>query len=130
MWWNDEQPLSDVEACLRAADKVSQPSLAFRTRVLDEALTVRHRSLSLHRIQTLTSSFLAASLLLFLPGYYHSLRSPLPRTLTTPTAVASAWSTEALPSPSLLAADAYEWGLVQAALAERDQSARALRGSL
>jgi len=125
MWSNDEL---DVEGCVRAAERLPQPSLTFRTRVLDEALRVRHRSLSLHRIQTLTSSFLAASLLLFLPGYYHTLRNPIG--WPSPTAVSSSWTVATLPTPSLGTADAYEWGLVQAALADRDESARIIRGAL
>jgi len=125
MWSNDEL---DVEGCVRAAERLPRPSLTFRTRVLDEALRVRHRSLSLHRIQTLTSSFLAASLLLFLPGYYHTLRNPVGWPSTT--AVSSSWTVATLPTPSLRTADAYEWSLVQAALADRDESARIIRGAL
>jgi hypothetical protein len=122
MWSNEEL---DVEACVRSAERLPQPSLSFRNRVLDEALRVRHRSLSLHRIQTLTSSFLAASLLLFLPGYYHTLRNP-----SGTAAAGSSRTVATLPTPSLATADAYEWGLVQAALADRNESARIIRGAL
>uniref|UniRef100_A0A7C2NWW4 Uncharacterized protein n=1 Tax=Schlesneria paludicola TaxID=360056 RepID=A0A7C2NWW4_9PLAN len=128
MSWTDESPRPDIVACLQSADRLRPPSLAFRTRVLDEALRVRQRSLSLHRIQTLTTSLLAAGLLMFLPGYYRSLHEPV--SWTAPPTVATSWTAASLPVPTVRTADAYEWALVQAALAERDESMRIIRGAL
>jgi hypothetical protein len=128
MWLNDEDAGRTIEDCVRAADALPQLPVAFRSRVLDEALRVRHRSLSLHRVQALTTSFLAASLLLFLPGYYHTLNNPIswPSTST----LAPSWTMATRPDVSHVSADAYEWSLVQAALADRSESARIIRGAL
>lgn len=129
MWLNDEDPGRTIEDCVRAADQLPHLPVAFRSRVLDEALRVRHRSLSLHRVQALTTSFLAASLLLFLPGYYHTLHNPISWPSPT-TTYAPNWTAASLPDVSHVSADAYEWGLVQAALADRTASARIIGAAL
>lgn len=128
MWPNDEPLNIDIEDQIRAANRVPRLSVGFRSRVMDEALRVRQRTLSLHRIQTLTTSFLAASLLLFLPGYYHSLQNPA--SWASPTAVSSTWTAPPITMPGVSTADAFEWGLVQAELADRTASARIIRGAL
>ena len=128
MWSNDEDTGRTIEDCVRAADQLPLLPVAFRSRVLDEALRVRHRSLSLHRIQALTTSILAASLLLFLPGYYHTLHNPI--SWPSASSFTPSWTVATLPTPSLGSADAYEWSLVQAALADRTESARIIRAAL
>jgi hypothetical protein len=128
MSWNEANPADrDIIACVKAADRVPRLPIAFRHRVLDEALKVRQRAVSLHRIQALTTSLLAASLLLVLPGLYRQWQNP--GGWPAPTAVTGNWTT-VVPTPLVGTADAFEWSLVQSQLADRSESLRILRGAL
>lgn len=120
-----EPQRSLAEEWLASAARLPTTTDTFRARVLHESYRAQQHSVSLQRIQTLTTSLLAATLLLCLPGYYHSLRDPEPTTRTS----SAARALESRPHLGT-SSDSYEWGLVESALAFRDSSARQLLGTL
>jgi len=135
MWSSDGQ--CALEELIRAAEPTPQPTSAFRQQVLGEALVARRRSESVQRIQVLTTIFLAASVLLFLPGYYHGLRydrQTEPAMAGTVDAYDSYFSRVGLAAMAVAepirSTDGFEWNLIQAEFAARDHSARAFGGAL
>lgn len=125
MWWNDELNRGSTEEWLSQAGDLPMISAHYRARVMEAALATQRQSLSLHHIQTVVTSVLAAGLLLCLPGYYQSLRP----TATKPSGPMMP-SRLYTPSVANRSSDSYEWGLVESALAARDQSARRITGTL
>jgi hypothetical protein len=139
MWSNefDAPTPGALEDWLRSADGPPQPTMAFRQQVLAEALQARRQSESLQRVQVLSTMFLGMAVMLGLPGYYHGLRdeSQPPPTLAATVATVPTWLSRtafavAAVSRPMKASDDYEWNLVQAEFAVRDQSARLFRGAL
>lgn len=135
MWSLDDNSPHATEDWIASAARLPLMTDSFRARVLHQSYRAQSQSRSLQRIQTLTSSLLAAAFLLCLPGYYQSLRDPL--STQRPPRPVVAWQSPALRAlpPAVSPADGrssdhYEWLLVESALAARDTSARFLRGSL
>lgn len=126
MLWNDEPDHGSAEEWLSQAGNLPLISAQYRARVMEAALATQRQSLSLHHIQTVVTSVLAAGLLLCLPGYYQSLRP----TTAKPTLPLMPTRLSITPSSATLSSDSYEWGLVESALAARDQSARRITGTL
>ncbi|MDX1966698.1 MAG: hypothetical protein SFV23_05960 [Planctomycetaceae bacterium] len=125
MWQNDDSELTAAEEWIASVARLPKTTPGFRTRVLESAFQAQRRSMSWHRVQTLTSSLLAATVLLCLPGYYSTLRGPMtvspasPAPMNFPVAAAG-----------LSGCDSFEWALVESALAARHHSARILQQTL
>lgn len=132
MWPPDNLDQPSVADWVAQGAALPRLSSDLRRRILGQATVAHRRSQSVERIQKLTTSLLAAALLLWLPAYYRLLRDD-----GLPPAVPSTenWRTAIYESPmaalpSAVAADGFEWGLVQAELTVRDYSARAFRDAL
>lgn len=126
MWSSEENDLATTEALIRDAAWMPQPTSVFRTRVLSTARQQQRQSRRIERIQILTTLTLAASLLWCLPGWLPTESSILPSS----SGVASEIDTPASPSRGWSLGDDYEWGLVQAALTKKSNSAVLIRGLL
>ncbi len=125
MWQTDNSEPTSAEEWIASVASLPKPTPGFRARVLESAFQAQRHSMSWQRVQTLTTSLLAATLLLCLPGYYHRLRDPLP-------ASPPAGSALNLPmlATGLSGSDSFEWALVESALAARSHSARVLQRPL
>lgn len=118
---------SAVEAIVRDAVWMPQPTERFRKQVLSAATTVVRQTQRRHWWQQTLSTGLAASLLFVLPNLIWHGAHPV-GTGSTPTSP-PAFSAAATPA-GVRVADDYEWSLVQAALSTRSESSRMLRGAL
>ena len=118
---------SAVEALVRSAAWMPQPTQRFRTHVIASATTIVQQNQRRHRWQQTISTGLAASLLFLLPSLFWDWQRPF--LSNAPLAAQPAFSATALPA-SVRVADDYEWSLVQAALLTRSESSRMLRGAL
>lgn len=129
MWSSDSSDMMGAETLVREAAWLPRPTTGFRARVLVEASRTHRRCQTIERMQMVTVALLAATLLFCLPGYYAELRGAA-------VPVAAGYSPGYSANTSLskargwMLADDYEWGLVQAALMTRSQSARIVQGLL
>lgn len=118
---------SAVEALVRSAVWMPQPTERFRTHVLATATTIVQQNQRRQRWQQTVSTGLAASLLFLLPSLFWDWQRPF--LSNAPLAAQPSFSAAVLPA-SVRVADDYEWSLVQAALLTRSESSRMLRGAL
>lgn len=126
MWSTENNDLIETEALIRDAAWMPQPTSLFRSRVLTTAAKEQGKARRLERLQWLSLLTLAASLLWWLPSVSSSSAMISPTTAST-----------AVPDPGATASqhrwklvDEYEWGLVQAAIAQKSHSAVLIRGLL
>lgn len=125
MWQSDDSELTAAEEWIASVARLPETTPGFRARVLESAFQAQRHSMSWHRVQTLTSSLLAATVLLCLPGYYHTLRDPM----SVNPAAASPMNLPVV-AAGFSGSDSFEWALVESALAARSHSARILQQTL
>jgi hypothetical protein len=135
MWNPDdaERWTERVEDWVRSDSEPPVLGRDFRDRVLAQLRPAAARSGSVHRLQTLITGLLALSLLVGLPGYYRSLRDDRsPTTLVVDASATTNWPAwNSTPALTIVPrSQDIEWGLVDAALAARDEQARLLFGPL
>jgi hypothetical protein len=129
----DDEPLERlaIERWLLAGECRPRLSAEWRARVLTAGTSTHRRYRRFDQVQGTLSGLLAVALLLGLPAYYQSLRTPV----SAQSAPALALQPASLPrvilqNSSGQADDAFEWRLVEEQLVLRDYSARVIRSLL
>jgi|GEM_PF-6795217 len=123
MWSIDEDNNApETVDWIRSAGRLPVTTPEFRHKVMTAAVESQRQSSTLQHIQSAVTALVAVCLLIVLPAYYR---------ISLGEARLSVDGRSALPLPAATTmGENYEWRLVESFQEFRDQSARALRGTL
>lgn len=123
MWSIDEENTApETVDWIRSAGRLPVTTPDFRTQVMAAAVVSQQRSSTIQQVQAAVTALVAVCLLIVLPAYY---RMSIGESLLS----LDGGSQIAVPAATAIGEN-YEWRLVESFQEFRDQSARALRGTL